>query len=342
VAFLLFILDNYVEESLLKSGKYVLKSDIYGRIGTSQEEVGGTAVPVNLEAYDKEQVDYSDPYFRLKIWTIHHANEASEQYGVWHYHQEMEWIAVVEGVLRMETSTCSYELQAGDVVMLGSNELHRSYKYRQQALTYIVCHADIASFMNPSLLPYYAAFTGRSTSLIALNEKLIKYPACKLEAFRLLQLMLLDMSEKQRGYELSVNASLKGLLYMLIKIDEDRLIVPMDPHLAEKLRPALAFIEECLEGPCHLTAVSGKLNYNDSYFAKLFKKGMGMTFTSYVQMRRMKRAEQLLLTEAWSVTEISGKVGFTSPAQFYQLFKRYQGCSPRQYMDRRMHQERRH
>jgi AraC-like DNA-binding protein/quercetin dioxygenase-like cupin family protein len=312
-----------------------LKTDIHDMIERVHGRKDNNNMAVKLIAYDNEQVDYADPNFRMKIWTITHPIQASIQYGPWHYHEEVEWITVLKGTMTMETTHQTYTLQAGDVVMFGSNELHRSHKYGQSQLVYIVCHVDMSAFLDPSLLTYQAAFTGRSTNLTLLNDVLRKYPLSRQVIHELLEQMHRDITAKVRGYEFAVNASLKKLLYTLIQIDEEQILEPMDHQLAVKLRPALAFIEQMLEMPCQITDISSKLNYNSSYFAKLFKKGMGMTFTSYVQMRRMKRAEQFLLTESWSVTEISGRVGFTSPAQFYQLFKRHFGCSPRQFIEKR-------
>ncbi|GGG73782.1 AraC family transcriptional regulator [Paenibacillus radicis (ex Gao et al. 2016)] len=287
----------------------------------------------SFNAYDREQVDYADPHFRMKIWTINHKSPASEVYGPWHYHEDVEWIAVLKGTMAIETTKYYYPLRGGDVMLLGSNELHRSHKYGQSELVYIVCHVDMAAFMDPSMLTYYAAFTGKSANLTMLNEPLSR-SVSKGQAYALLNRMFQDITAKKRGYELAVNASFKMLLYTLIQSDERKVIAPMDPHLAEKLRPALALIEQQLETSCLIADISRELNYNGSYFAKLFKRGMGMTFTSYVQMRRMKRAAQLLLTVTWSVTEISGRVGFASPAQFYQLFRRHFGCSPKQFVSR--------
>jgi AraC-type DNA-binding domain-containing proteins len=286
---------------------------------------------MSFSTYDREQVDYADPHCRMKIWTINHQSQVSEEYGPWHYHEEVEWIAVLKGTMTIETTNRHYPLQGGDVMLLGSNELHRSHKYGSSELVYIVCHVDMTAFMDPSLLTYYAALTGKSANLTMLSEPLSK-SGSKGQAYELLNRMLQDMTVRQRGYELAVNASFKMLLYTLIQIDERKVIAPMDPQLAEKLRPALALIEQQLETSCLIADIGRQLNYNGSYFAKLFKRGMGMTFTSYVQMRRMKRAAQLLLTETWSVTEISGRVGFASPAQFYQLFKRHYGCSPKQFI----------
>ncbi|NBD27888.1 AraC family transcriptional regulator [Paenibacillus glycinis] len=287
----------------------------------------------SFNAYDREAVDYADPHFRMNIWSIDHKSPASEEYGPWHYHEAVEWIAVLKGTMAIETTNHDYPLQGGDVMLLGSNELHRSRKYGPSELVYIVCHVDMGAFMDPSLLTYYAAFTGKSANLTMLNEPLGR-SVSKGQAHALLARMLQDSTAKKRGYELAVNASFKMLLHTLIQIDERKVIAPMDPHLAEKLRPALALIEQRLETSCLIADISRELNYNGGYFAKLFKRGMGMTFTSYVQMRRMKRAAQLLLTVTWSVTEISGSVGFASPAQFYQLFRRHFGCSPKQFAGR--------
>ncbi|MDR6549100.1 AraC family transcriptional regulator [Paenibacillus qinlingensis] len=290
---------------------------------------------VDLEAYDKERVDYSNPNLRLKIWEIHHPAIRSDLYGPWHYHEEVEWILILQGSMTMETTQRAYKLEAGDVVLFGSNEIHRSHKHMEQELTYLVCHVDMAAFMDQTLMPYFAAWTGRSANLTRLNSLFSKYPQCRTDISQLLNDLLEDMTTKQRGYELSVNATLKRLLYVLVKYDDEHVIVPMDPQFALKLSPALDYIEQLLEDKCQLEDVSSKLNYNSSYFAKMFKKAMGITFTEYVQLRRMKRAEQLLLTESSSITEISAKVGFVSPAQFYQLFRRHYGCSPKKYMSRR-------
>ncbi|GLX67518.1 AraC family transcriptional regulator [Paenibacillus glycanilyticus] len=288
---------------------------------------------VSFNAYDREQVDYADPHFRMKIWTINRQSKSSEEYGPWHYHEEMEWIAVLKGAMTIETTNHTYPLQGGDVMLVGSNELHRSHKYGTSELVYIVCHVDMTAFMDPSLLTYYAALTGKSANLTMLSEQLGK-SGSKGQAYDLLNRMLRDMTVKKRGYEFAVNASFKMLLHTLIQIDDRKIIAPMDPQLGDKLRPALALIEQRLETSCLIADIGRELNYNASYFAKLFKRGMGMTFTSYVQMRRMKRAAQFLLTESWSVTEISGRVGFASPAQFYPLFKRHFGCSPKQFAGR--------
>jgi YesN/AraC family two-component response regulator len=67
------------------------------------------------------------------------------------------------------------------------------------------------------------------------------------------------------------------------------------------------------------------------YFVKFFKRIMGLSFTEYVNFRKIKRAEQLLLTRDMSVTEIGDQIGMANMAHFYKMFKRFNGCSPKEF-----------
>lgn len=58
---------------------------------------------------------------------------------------------------------------------------------------------------------------------------------------------------------------------------------------------------------------------------------LGISFTDYVNRRKIQKAERLLLTQNMKVTEIAEAVGIENMAHFYELFKRYTGCKPKEY-----------
>ena len=66
----------------------------------------------------------------------------------------------------------------------------------------------------------------------------------------------------------------------------------------------------------HATQVS------EQYFCRAFKVATGLTFTAYVNRRRIARAEQLLVDPNTRITDIALAVGFGSLPQFGRLFKR--------------------
>ncbi|MDG0808264.1 helix-turn-helix domain-containing protein [Cohnella rhizosphaerae] len=58
---------------------------------------------------------------------------------------------------------------------------------------------------------------------------------------------------------------------------------------------------------------------------------MGISFTEYVNFRKIKTAEQLLLTRDLSVSEVGDRIGMPNMAHFYKMFKRFNHCSPKEF-----------
>ena len=63
---------------------------------------------------------------------------------------------------------------------------------------------------------------------------------------------------------------------------------------------------------------------------------MKMTIFEYVLFLRIQNS-LLLLKNGESVTKTASMAGFSTPAYYGQIFKRYMGCSPSQY--RRQHMD---
>lgn len=80
-----------------------------------------------------------------------------------------------------------------------------------------------------------------------------------------------------------------------------------------------------------LNMVARAVNLSASYFSALFSQEMGKTFTEYVTEKRMERACTLLRTTKMRSSEIAFAVGYKDPHYFSFLFKKTQGCTPRDY-----------
>lgn len=75
------------------------------------------------------------------------------------------------------------------------------------------------------------------------------------------------------------------------------------------------------------------LYFNNDYLGKLFKKEMGISFTSYVIKRRIERACELFRQEPYAhVYEIAERTGFGDNTQYFsQVFKKETGVLPSEY-----------
>ena len=72
-------------------------------------------------------------------------------------------------------------------------------------------------------------------------------------------------------------------------------------------------------------------NVSYHYFVKLFRKTMGLSFLEYVNYKKIKRAERILLTKDLSIAQVGEEIGMTNMAHFYKMFKKHNQCSPNEY-----------
>jgi YesN/AraC family two-component response regulator len=80
-----------------------------------------------------------------------------------------------------------------------------------------------------------------------------------------------------------------------------------------------------------LNSAAKAVNLSPNYFSALFSQEMGKTFVEYVTEKRMEKARVLLRTTAMRSSEIAFALGYRDAHYFSFLFKKTQGCTPRDY-----------
>lgn len=101
------------------------------------------------------------------------------------------------------------------------------------------------------------------------------------------------------------------------------------------LRQARAFVEAHYGEPdWQLADAAAAAGLSVAHFSHVFHQETGVTFTRYVQARRVTAAKHLLSTTTQSITEVCAACGFNSLTHFNRVFRRGTGCSPRQYRAR--------
>jgi AraC-like DNA-binding protein len=70
-----------------------------------------------------------------------------------------------------------------------------------------------------------------------------------------------------------------------------------------------------------------------SWFSREFKNQFGSNFLEYLTHHRVLHAQRLLSESSLSIAAIAIGVGFTDPAYFTRVFRRFAGMSPTQYRE---------
>ncbi len=98
------------------------------------------------------------------------------------------------------------------------------------------------------------------------------------------------------------------------------------------LKKALSYIEENYsQESLSLNSVAGEVNVSANYFSAIFSQAMQVTFVEYVTGKRMDKAKKLLRQTQMHTGEIAMEVGYKDPHYFSFVFKKTQGCTPREY-----------
>lgn len=98
------------------------------------------------------------------------------------------------------------------------------------------------------------------------------------------------------------------------------------------LEDALDYIEEHYEQEgLSLNEAAAVINVSPNYFSAIFSQEMNMTFIEYVTKKRMEKAKKLLRQSNLHTAEIALQVGYKDAHYFSFVFKKTQGCTPREY-----------
>ncbi|RAP77528.1 AraC family transcriptional regulator [Paenibacillus montanisoli] len=279
-----------------------------------------------MEFYN-EKVVYENPLLSIKVFQSQRNNDL---FINWHYHREIELLLVLTGELDVNIEDECVKLRTGDIALIGARQLHRD-RSLSSPLNYIVLQFDLEQFIDQSSMPYMRFFSETKKPLSRANYIFQENEATRVEAAECIRSILHEVTDKQSGYELAVSMYIKKLLLLLIRNDSKKVLADREDFDRARLRSVIDYVEAHLTDRIQVEEVSKLANMSYYYFVKFFKKAIGMSFTEYVNYRKIKWAERILLTKDLSVSEVGDRIGMPNMAHFYKMFKKYNDCSPKQF-----------
>lgn len=96
------------------------------------------------------------------------------------------------------------------------------------------------------------------------------------------------------------------------------------------IEKALEYMELHYPEELNLNAVAERFYLNASYFSKIFKEELGVSYTKYLMEFRVNKAAELMSDPTLKIYEISRRVGYEDVQYFTKMFKSIKGITPRQ------------
>lgn len=73
------------------------------------------------------------------------------------------------------------------------------------------------------------------------------------------------------------------------------------------------------------------ISLSPSYISRLFKKEVGLTICTYIAVKRVETAQNMLKYSDYSPVDIGNYLAFTSHSHFISVFRKYTGMTPNEF-----------
>lgn len=141
--------------------------------------------------------------------------------------------------------------------------------------------------------------------------------------------------KKEMYYELELSSELMQICLILLRECRQKkssLQDGMDDwKKIRRIKDAISYMEQHYENEISLNQIAQIMGMTPTYFSRFFKMASGQTFHSYLTWIRLRHAQQMLLNQEETVTEIAMNSGFPNVKAFIEAFKKEYGMTPTAY-----------
>jgi len=231
-----------------------------------------------------------------------------------HWHEHIELLLFLKGRCRFICNGNSFEVRAGDAVIVNSTELHSYYASEKVDLLCILIYPD---FFSDIVFP-----TVQIKNHISGDEYISN--------------CFSQMNDEYTNNREGADMMLKGCAYWLMAYLLRNYTVS---HLSQKeltlhnaklarLNSVLEYISSKYQEKITTKQLAEMAYLNENHFCRLFKKSVGKTVTEYLNEYRVEKATVLLSATDKSITDIANAVGFDDINYFSRIFKKTKNISP--------------
>ncbi len=269
----------------------------------------------------------------------------SESFQDNHHNPHYEIIIAAAGPVFLQVGEQKLTLDAGDCVLLMPWEQHRGWRASERQGKFFwaqfSCEPELKEFQAdrvPELNIVHVQSSGIHTLKGPIEEPVILPKHFSIQHhFKLLVLFeeLVSVLAEPKGYYRFHATLLLGEILRLLAGDflEQSHTHTVFPASYATLRKLLNHLNNYYEKDIHIAkeTLERVTDRKYEYLCQVFKKYSGITILGYVHQLRMQQAKHLLTNTHRSVQEIGESLGYQDPFYFSRLFKKYEGCSPKQY-----------
>ena len=270
---------------------------------------------------DFETVEYDS-----KRSFLLHDNHEYETYPI-HWHDAVEVIMPLENHYVVTVGDVDFDIPVNDVLIIPSGELHKMPQLIPGRRLIFQCDNSALS----GVAAIESIVRGPSAPIL-INKEMNK------ELHSLAKKTLLDIlslnNKKNELADVKIYISLVNLLTAVreYQLEKSKQLLDLDDikldEYSEKFNAVMKYIDANYMYDISLDRLADVAGYSKYHFSRIFKQYNSMSYLQYINARRTKAAEHLLLDPDLSITDVAMQSGFKSLTTFNRIFKEIKHCTP--------------
>ena len=242
-----------------------------------------------------------------------------------HLHNEYEFLRINRGVFRCVTLDNEFVLQEGDIMFVNKYVPHSTFTENNHT------HNSLIQFRMPSESDSIMRYISRFTNISDTSAFAFKKDDERFAEIRNCINVILDEYTWQEPFW--TDYVYNHMLMLITALRRHGILSETTQKKFEginRIRPVLEYINENYADDISTHDLSSMMNFNETYFCRLFKSIVGTSAINYINFVRVCKAEKLLKKNI-SLLEVAAETGFSSLSYFNRVFKKYNHYSPSEY-----------
>ena len=280
--------------------------------------------------------------FKLFLFEGRNGNYVREK----HWHTSIEIFTVMEGTLSFYIDEEEYPLEAGEFLIINSNEVHSiQAPVRNETIVLQIPLKQFEDYFTAQRFIRFRSETAGRNGKFRLSDELQSRDLHTREAKQretdseeldrrmvaLIQELYRVYMERETGYEFRTRAVFYEILYLMVsryretEVQESEL---KNSRRLDALSKITTYMREHYKEDIKLSGLAAMFGYSDAYLSRMFRKYAKVNFKTYLQDIRMAYAYKELLNTDHTISSIALDNGFASSRAFSKEFVKRYGILP--------------
>lgn len=282
-----------------------------------------------------ESTPHGTPDFPFEYFYI---DSTHPRYNMpFHWHKEWEIIHILEGTFHVSADQTAYTMEKGDILLMHDGTLHGGtpencvyecflFDLHELFRSLESVKKHLRPIYRHKLVPVDFFPAGQNTEIHSTISTLSNTYQKHLNA-----------PDDETPLELIVYNCITRLFGTIL---QNKLYISNEVTMSDSsnkidlIKSVLEYIELHYGNSLTLQNLADTAGMNPRYFCRFFRSITHQTPMDYVNMYRIEKAAQMLLSTRLPVTDICMQCGFNDSSNFIKVFKKYKGTTPNQFRKR--------